>query len=809
MPAKVFLTINDSRWEKYKIDFAKIANVAVDFALQNDKMQQIIDKADGERNFKLFSDGGKWYGGRFFGNLGGPFAGIKREVSIVLTNDAEIKKLNKKHRKIDKATNVLSFETGDPEMLGDIFISFDTAMKEVVGARRVAPDGDSRVAPTFVDHATHLIVHGILHLMGYDHLKETDAVAMESTEVKILAKLGIGNPYEESIDNRAESIDKKPKKNKSIIYALCSMLCGVAASFGFAPFYLWPLTIVGIGTAYYLIFASQKSDQVRGRQVGGKRLEVRDKVEHRRKPFSFNLLPLTFYLLPFSFGAGYAAASFWWMLNSIYVVPELAKQFAVWTIPGLIGIALAGGLIFGLPFAMTAAFKMNHWKRPVIFAAAWTFVLWLREWLFTGFPWNPLANIAMPWPTLSNSMALFGALGLTFVLAGLIASASELFQKNKNKLIPFYIFVPLLIIGIGYGYWNQWNSIVLCNACKEWPIIRIVQPAESAMQKASHSREEALANADANVSNLIGLSKSEPAPTQDSVIGKADNGIYPAPASGGRKTPDIIVWPETAYPYLIPTGADGAALTDFSPAKEMGTNVIAGANTFIVPDELHESDRLDNPKFFNSMIVAGADGRIQRIYSKSHLVPFGEYRPFGDIIPTPAQLTPGRGPTLISVATATEIKESTEHRAQSRDFVFAPAICYEIIFSDSLIPRLTTHDSRLTAAQPMAIINITNDTWFGKTPGTYQHLDMARRYAIESGLPIVRADYSGISAFIASDGRIVSSLPVGVPGALDGVVSGEHVTPYRTIGRDWMMAVILLFTIAVALTPTRGSRKKG
>ena len=128
---------------------------------------------------------------------------------------------------------------------------------------------------------------------------------------------------------------------------------------------------------------------------------------------------------------------------------------------------------------------------------------------------------------------------------------------------------------------------------------------------------------------------------------------------------------------------------------------------------------------------------------------------------------------------------------QKGDFVFAPAICYEIIFSDSLVPRGTT---------PHAIINITNDTWFGMTPGVFQHLDMVRRYAIESGLPIIRANYSGISAFIASDGNVESFIPVAQNGSLDGFVWGNHITPYRIIGRDLCMIFILLFSIIASMS---------
>ncbi|MCL2018034.1 MAG: apolipoprotein N-acyltransferase [Alphaproteobacteria bacterium] len=632
MSARVFVTVNDSRWNSYKIDFQRIINVALnDLSLSNHR---------------------------------------DREISIILTNNSEIRKLNKKYRGKDAATNVLSFETGDSELLGDIFLSFDTILRE-------SPKD-------FTNHAMYLTVHGILHLLGHDHLTDSKADKMEALEAKIMARL-------------------KTDRNKKGY--LLTFISGLVASFGFAPFHLWPLTAIGIGTAYWLIFKSNK------------------------KKF-----------FPFTFGAGYAVASFWWVLNSIYVVPELAVQFAIWTIPGLIGIALLGGFVFGMPFWLTAWSGASGWHRPVIFAAAWTFVLWLREWLLTGFPWNPVANITIPHPAidsitsswqllLSNSMSLWGALGLTFILIGLIASGAELITGKKEKLVPFFVFIPLIIIGFVYGNWNirVTNKSAIEN--QHPAIIRIVQPAE--LQAFKMSRE----SAEESVKRLVELSRKDP-------------------------TPDIIIWPETAYPYLV-------VGDEFPPAKELNSVVITGAMSMDMAEYYKPRGKMKN-----SMIVAGTLGKIQTVYSKSRLVPFGEYRPFGDIVPTPGQLARGQGAELI----------------ETSGVAFVPAICYEIIFSDSLVPR---HES------PQVIINLTNDTWFGKTPGTYQHLDMTRRQAIETGLPVIRANYSGISAFIGADGKVVSSLPVGISGTLDGHVAGAHLTPYRRIGRDWWIIIILGFTAII------------
>lgn len=112
------------------------------------------------------------------------------EVAIVLTDDSAIRALNRDWRGDDSATNVLSFPVGSagapgaPVMLGDIVIAYETL------ARESTDEGK-----TFQQHLIHLAVHGFLHLLGYDHVNDRDAIEMERLEIRILAELGVPDPY--------------------------------------------------------------------------------------------------------------------------------------------------------------------------------------------------------------------------------------------------------------------------------------------------------------------------------------------------------------------------------------------------------------------------------------------------------------------------------------------------------------------------------------------------------------------------------------------------------------------------------------
>lgn len=117
------------------------------------------------------------------------------ELAVVLADDAMVRALNKDYRGIDKATNVLAFRYADGgsapvpvpeagEALGDVVVALETARREAETAGR-----------SLDEHLSHLVIHGVLHLLGYDHTNDPDAETMENLEIQALAGIGIANPY--------------------------------------------------------------------------------------------------------------------------------------------------------------------------------------------------------------------------------------------------------------------------------------------------------------------------------------------------------------------------------------------------------------------------------------------------------------------------------------------------------------------------------------------------------------------------------------------------------------------------------------
>lgn len=198
-------------------------------------------------------------------------------------------------------------------------------------------------------------------------------------------------------------------------------------------------------------------------------------------------------------------------------------------------------------------------------------------------------------------------------------------------------------------------------------------------------------------------------------------------------TPDILIWPESAVPFAI--NQEPRLIDDLA-------NLVP-ANGALITGGL----RIDGKKYYNSIYAITQNG-IAASYDKRHLVPFGEFVPFRTILPLD-KITPGD--TDFSQGTGEKKLEIAGLPA------FAPLVCYEAIFP-------------IQAEYTSWILNLTNDAWFGNSTGPYQHFHMTRFRAVETGLPLVRAANTGISAVIDPYGRVAESLGHNMSGMINAAL---------------------------------------
>jgi apolipoprotein N-acyltransferase len=253
-----------------------------------------------------------------------------------------------------------------------------------------------------------------------------------------------------------------------------------------------------------------------------------------------------------------------------------------------------------------------------------------------------------------------------------------------------------------------------------------------------------------------------------------------AAARGGI---DLVLWPETAIPLLVQEASpERDVLERF--AAEIGVPILFGAPAYEQRGQRTESR--------NAVFLLDADGRFVGRYDKVHLVPFGEYIPLGRFFPFVTKLVQGVGDFTAGPG-------ATPLVAPGRLPSLGPLICFEVIF-----PSLAAEHAR-RGAQLLTVV--TNDGWFGHTPGPYQHLAFAAWRAAETGLPLVRAANTGVSAAFDGRGRLLYSTALQARDAFRVALAypAGGSTPQTHI-RPWIAPSCLVLALAGLFAILRSSR---
>jgi apolipoprotein N-acyltransferase len=426
-------------------------------------------------------------------------------------------------------------------------------------------------------------------------------------------------------------------------------------------------------------------------------------------------------------GAGYFAWSLSWIVEPFFV--DAARH--AWMAPfALFGLAGGLALFWGLAAGVARALRGGG----LALACALTLAEALRGTVLTGFPWAQPGHALIDTGLLPLA-SLAGSLGLT---CALLATSTALAALLTGRHLPG----ALGLAGFAALFVAAGQRPPTPGTPQEAPTVRLVQP-----------------NAPQHL-------KWDPAHIQ--TFFDRQIAFTSEPGQGGAR-PDLIVWPETAVPVLL---NNAQPTLEAIARKAQGVPVVLGLQ------------RSDDRRLFNSLVALGATGKVTALYDKHHLVPFGEYIPFGDlaqkigITAFAAQrgngYSPGPGARLIDLGPAGTA---------------LPLICYEGVFPQ---------DVRAAPGRADVMLLITNDAWFGEHSGPYQHLAQARLRSAETGLPMIRVANTGVSAIIDARGRITAQIPLNQAGWKDAPLPPPMApTPYAKTGDLPVLAMLLaLFALS-------------
>ena len=459
------------------------------------------------------------------------------------------------------------------------------------------------------------------------------------------------------------------------------------------------------------------------------------------------------------FGLGYFVAGLYWLGNAFLVD---AKTFA-WLIPfAILGLPAYLALFTALGCALARLIWTRGAARILALALALTLAEWLRGHLLSGFPWNAFGYQFATLDWLAQSAALIGIWGLTFVAIVVYASPAVLIDDAADTRRPWLLPTASLVIVVAMAAYGAVRLARTPVAFVDTVRLRIMQPNLQQDDKFRYSQKEAV------MAHYLSLS--------DRASG---------PQSTGIADVTHLIWPESAFPFFLTREPN--ALAQIADLLPNGTVLITGAAR--APESVPTNAVT---RAYNSIYVIDHDGSVLSIYDKVHLVPFGEYLPFQDFFEKLglAQLTKVKGGFI----PGDRRRAMDAPRAPS----FLPLVCYEIIFPDEAVP---------SGVRAGWMLNLTNDGWFGSSPGPYQHFQQARLLAIAEGLPLVRAANTGISAVVDPLGRVIKSLPLGSEGVLDSALPQPLPrTPYARFG-DGPAALAVALAFLVVMRARRRTRR--
>ncbi len=412
---------------------------------------------------------------------------------------------------------------------------------------------------------------------------------------------------------------------------------------------------------------------------------------------------------------GFFTFSLSWVGNALLIDGNpyaWAYPFALLGLPLL--LSLYPAIVIGALFRFLST---NNIKTitPVIMVWGIGAAEYARAHMLTGFPWNMPAYIWSETAPVFQSLSAIGPYTLSVLTIWWTLSIVLAIMTNKDirRHWPFQIGAILSFIGVlFYGHLSLQDAREKTSAADNTPPVQVVMVQANIPQSEKWD------------SDKIG----------DHFYKHIQLSMPQGPI---KNIKTLVVWPETALP---------PELTESPVARREIKNMLLHypAGSVLITGAIRAGFTTPYPTFYNSLLIYDQAGQMIQSYDKHHLVPFGEYMPFQDIIPF--------GP--LAKFDGLQSGPEPEPLALQNSISISPLICYEVIFPEEV--------RRISATSAPILVNITNDSWYGNSAGPYQHLAQARARAIENGQSMIRVAGTGISATINPWGQIQNKNPYNV-----------------------------------------------
>ncbi|MBI1779232.1 MAG: apolipoprotein N-acyltransferase [Proteobacteria bacterium] len=443
------------------------------------------------------------------------------------------------------------------------------------------------------------------------------------------------------------------------------------------------------------------------------------------------------------FGFGYFVLGLYWIANALIVD---GWTFA-WAVPfAVAGLPAVLGLFTGAALWLVWRTRWQGAARVLALALAWTALEWLRGHVLTGFPWNLIGYAWADWLWVAEAASVIGAYGLSLITVAVAAMPALLARPRGRVAVMIALAGLFLIAGAGWLRLEGAGEADVAGVR-----LRLVQ---------------------GNVPQHLKFVPEQQAATLARYV---ELSMRPGDAPITH-----VIWPETALPY--PVVRDPRPIPILGQALPRGGALITGAIRVTPPG-------LQPWQVWNGLLVFDEEGRQVAGYDKVHLVPFGEYQPLRRLFPASW--------TLVG-----EVDFSTGAGLERLLIPGAPPagalICYEAIFPGQVVNE---------GARPAWLVNLTNDAWYGRSTGPYQHFAIARMRTIEEGLPLVRVANTGISGVVDAYGRVRARLGLDREGVIDSPLPGALAT--APLYARWGDTMCVLLGLGMLLAGAGIERRRG